>query len=91
MDPTQSPNAQPPDAVAGGPSQGMSMSQAMDVLDEFHIKRGDWQIVDAALDVVMGDEPEQAGAPVTASPGTEPDDDEQMATQLFSPGRDRKA
>ena len=65
----------------------MSMSEAMDVMDEFHIKRSDYDRVEAALDVLIGEDPEEAGDAASGAPGP----DEQMAAELFAPGRDRKA
>ena len=62
----------------------MSTTEAMDVLDEFHIKRGDMQRVCDACEVLMGPG-EEAGD--IAPEG----DEQQMAAEMFAPGRDRKA
>jgi hypothetical protein len=63
-------------------SVGMSMSDAMDVLDQFHIKRGDTQKVMQAIEMVYGEEKEtpseQKGEP-----------DGPMMKQIFSTDRKR--
>ena len=59
---------------------GMSMSEAMDVLDEFHIKRSDMDRVSAAIEAVMGpNEPEPAEA------------EADMAKEMFATDRNRRA
>lgn len=63
----------------------VSMTEAMDVLDEFHIKRSDMQRVYNALETIlepaddMGEQPEAAGG------------EDAMAAEMFAPGRNRKA
>ena len=61
---------------------GMSMSEAMDVLDEFHIKRSDMDRVSAAIEAVVGpSEPELVQAEAEAD----------MAKEMFATDRNRKA
>jgi hypothetical protein len=58
----------------------MSMSEAMDVLDEFHIKRSDMDRVSSAIEAVMGpSEPELVQA------------EADMAKEMFATDRNRKA
>ena len=71
-----------PDMAQPTPA-GMSMSEAMDVLDEFHIKRSDMDRVSAAIEAVMGpaDNMMEAGA----------DPEADMAKEMFATDRNRKA
>lgn len=62
----------------------MSVTAAMDVLDEFHIRRGDMQRVYDAIETLMEPEDDAAEAP-------EAPDDQAMADQMFATGRNRKA
>jgi hypothetical protein len=61
---------------------GMSMSEAMDVLDEFHIKRSDMDRVSSAIEAVMG--PSEPGL-------VQAEAEADMAKEMFSTDRDRKA
>lgn len=67
----------------------MSLTEAMDVLDEFHIKRSDYDRVMAAMEIVFN------GKPEPEPPGeSEADDTSEMQTaanEMFSTSRDRKA
>jgi hypothetical protein len=63
------------------PSMQMGMSEAMDVLDEFHIKRSDMARVMEALEVVQGPK-EEAAEPLAASPD--------MGKEIFDTNRNRK-
>lgn len=75
--------------VAAGPPP-MSVSQAMDILDQFHIKRSDYDLVEQALDVVTGEADDMSqAAPAPGGQGP-PGADEQMAAELFAPDRNRK-
>lgn len=76
-------------AVSAPPS-GMSISEAMDTLDEFHIKRSDYDRVMQALEAVYGGNDEPEAAPDADNKGPEAAPDEQMANELFAPGRNRK-
>lgn len=66
-------------------SMQMGVSDAMDVLDEFHIKRSDMARVMEALETVMG--PAEAAEPMADGPS--PDD--AAAKSIFDSGRNRKA
>lgn len=72
-----------PEEAPETPVMQMSMSDAMDVLDEFHIKRSDIERVMEALETVQGPD-EEASEPMAASA---PD----MAAQIFDTNRNRKA
>lgn len=73
----------PSPEMAEAPEPRMSMSAAMDVLDEFHIKRSDYDRVYSALETVT--EP----ADDMQAEGADPEAD--MAKEMFAPDRDRKA
>lgn len=72
---TQSMPAQPPMEVEPAEPR-MSMTEAMDVLDEFHIKRGDMQRVYTALETML--EPDEKSTP--EEPDTGPDDSQMMSS-----------
>ena len=63
----------------------MSMTEAMDVMDEFHIKRSDYDRVYSALETLTepGDDMGEAMA------GADPEAD--MAKEMFATDRNRKA
>ena len=63
---------------------GMSMSEAMDVLDEFHIKRSDFDRVYSALETVT-----EPGGDTMESEAGDPEAD--MAREMFATDRNRKA
>ena len=75
------PMPQPEEAPEMPPMQ-MGMSEAMDVLDEFHIKRSDMARVMEALETVQGPA-EEASEPLAASPD--------MGKEIFDTNRNRKA
>lgn len=62
---------------------GMSMTEAMDVLDEFHIKRSDYDRVMAALEMVFGSADEAEPAP--------DEDNAALGDEIFATNRNRKA
>jgi hypothetical protein len=76
--PPQPMPAQPAEAPEA-PSMQMGMSDAMDVLDEFHIKRSDIARVMEALETVTGPSEEASDPSADA------------AKEMFSSSRDRKA
>lgn len=79
------PMPQPQESIEPASAQ-MGVSDAMDVLDEFHIKRSDMARVMEALETVMGPG-EEAAEPMMDGPS--PDD--AAAKSIFASDRNRKA
>jgi len=71
--------------MAEAPEPRMSMSEAMDIMDEFHIKRSDYDRVYSALETLV----EPADDMGEDMGGADPEAD--MAKEMFDPTRNRKA
>lgn len=69
--------------MAEAPEARMSVSAAMDVLDEFHIRRADYDRVYSALETLM--------EPADDMGESEDDPEADMAKEMFDPARNRKA
>lgn len=80
--------APPPGPDNTKPAPGMSTSEAMDVLDEFHIKRSDYDRVMEALEAILGPSDETDSAP---DADNKMDAQQAMADEMFAPNRNRKA
>lgn len=79
----------PPPSMGEPPQSSMSMTEAMDVLDEFHIKRSDYDRVMSAIEAVMG--PGDEAEPMDDADNAEGAGDADMAQEVFDPARNRKA